>query len=123
MKAITKNGWWIQPLGERVDYFNQSTLEGDLEGMIEKGHKQIALDLTQTRFLSFVCIKMMAKWADMLKAQGGHLMLIAPTEKIKRQIGIFASLENMVVTKSPELPLPEEPQVSESPELDESPGF
>jgi anti-anti-sigma regulatory factor len=121
---IEKNGWWIQPLGERVDCFNQSSFKGDLEQKIESGNTKIALDLTQTRFLSFLAIKMLAKWADMLKERGGLLMLIGPSEKLKRQIGIYASLENMLVMKATELPLAEEDApVSESPALDESPGF
>ena len=120
--ATEKNGWFIQPLGERVDCFNQSSFKGDLENLIENGSVQIALDLTQTRFLSFLAIKMLAKWADMLKARGGHLMLIGPSEKLKRQIGIYASLENMLVMKASELPKEAE-QASGSPALDENPGF
>lgn len=120
--ATEKNGWWIHTLGERVDYFNQGSFKDNLEAMIEKGGLKIALDLSQTRFLSFLSIKMLARWADMLKEKGGHFMLIGPSEKLKRQIGIYASLENMMVIKAQELPK-EEPRAGGSPELDESPGF
>ena len=73
---------------------------------------------------------MIVNWAERLSAVSGEMLLLAPSEKLKRQIGIFGSLDHMLVAKSTDpttakrlIPSPEEPQASESLELDESPGF
>ena len=53
--------------------------------------------------------------------EGGRLILMGPTEKLKRQIGIYGSLKNVMVKKS-ELAPEEQPSVG-LPVHDEIPGF
>lgn len=125
------NGWIIQRLGERIDSFNQDEFKSDMEGVLEKGALLVALDLQNTKFLSFPCIQMIVAWAGRLRSQGGRMMLIAPSEKLKRQIFIYGSLDHLIVTKAQDsvsedgaselTPVNDQtptPPTDESPELD-----
>lgn len=117
--------WIIHKMGERVDSFNQGEFKAQMEQVLEKGAKKVALDLQHTSFLSFPCIRLIVAWATELNKQGGQMMLIAPSEKLKRQIFIYGSLDHLIVTKVQESAgdRPATPPISESPVLDGNPDF
>jgi anti-anti-sigma factor len=117
--AIGKE-WFPHRLGERVDSFNLPEFKREMEALMEKGHLHLALELEQTKFLSIPSIQLLVGWADQLQALGGRLMLVAPSEKLRRQIAIFGSLDRMIVMKPWELPKAK--PTAESPALDASPG-
>jgi anti-anti-sigma factor len=112
----------VHRLGERIDAFNHDAFKNELELILQKGQRFIALDLNQTKFLSVPSIALLSVWADRLKSEKGRLMLVGPSEKIKRQIKIFGSLDLTMVVRSVQQ-LTKEELASESPALDESPGF
>lgn len=119
------NGWVIQRLGERIDSFNQGEFKSEMDKVLEKGALQVALDLQNTKFLSFPCIQLIVTWANQLRNQGGKMMLIAPSEKLKRQIFIYGSLDHLIVTKSQELaaaPIPQ-PKIPEIMISEDRPAF
>lgn len=84
----------------RVDSFNFDDVKNALLGLASKHAHGLAVNLEKAEFLSIPFIKLMAEVADKLKAQDARLALVAPTEKIKRQIDIFASLDDMVIYRS-----------------------
>ena len=127
--ALDKNGWFIERLGERIDSFNQNEFRAKIEQIFEQGHRKIALDLQQTKFLSLPSIRIIVDWAERLRRQGGDMLLIAPSEKLKRQIGIFGSLDRIIMARStdladakPSVRDEKAPADPESPALDETPG-
>lgn len=117
-----RNGWFIQQIGERVDSFNHAAFSADLEKLIQAGELRIALDLRQTKFLSIPGIQIFGLWADKLIALGGQCALIGLSEKLRRQMLIFSSLDRVILAKSPEH-LSKDPSADGSPVLDGSPGF
>lgn len=128
--AIEKDGWFIHRMGERIDSFNQNEFNAKIEQAYGQGHRKIALDLQHTKFLSLPSIKMIVDWGERLRAGSGEMLLIAPSEKLKRQIGIFGSMDQLVVARLRDLTVEKRADsdsgatpASGSPELDENPGF
>lgn len=110
-----------QKVGERVDSFSLDEFKTTIETHAAKRPAILTLDMAGTKFLSIPCIKLIAFWAEQMRAQGGRLVLLGPTEKLKRQIGIYGSLEQLMVKKS--VMAPEERPTVGLPVHDEMPGF
>lgn len=89
------HGWALVSLQERVDSFNYDQVRGEIEALIASGRTQVAVDLAKAKFLSVPSIKYLSSLADVLRSQGGQLALLCPSEKLKRQIDIYASLDKM----------------------------
>lgn len=111
----------VQRVGERVDSFSLNEFKNLVEAQIEQKPSTLTLDLIGTKFLSIPCIKLIAYWADRMQSQGGKLVLLGVTEKLKRQIGIYGSLDHLIVKKS--LAGPEERLTVGLPVHDESLDF
>lgn len=94
----------VQRVGERVDSFSLNEFKNLVEAQIERRPNTLTLDLVGTHFLSIPCIKLIAYWADRMQEQGGKLILLGVTEKLKRQIGIFGCLDHLIVKKSQTAP-------------------
>lgn len=84
----------------RVDAFNFDDVQEALMKLAGKHAQGLAVNLEKAEFLSIPFIKLLAEVADKVRAQGTRLALVAPTEKIKRQIDIFASLDDMIIYRS-----------------------
>ena len=92
--------WLIFSLDGRVDAFNFAEVDQCLRGLLAQAPERLAVHLENADFLSIPFIKLLAALADELHKKGLRLPLIAPTEKLKRQIDIFASLDEMIVYRS-----------------------
>lgn len=115
------NAWKVISLGERVDSFNFQETRGLLESQV-KPSALLAIDVNQVRFLSLATYKYMADLARRLRINNGQLALLSPTEKLKVQMGLLSSLENIIVVKHLDQ-LPSAARVYESPRPDGIPGF
>lgn len=89
------HGWALISLQERVDSFNYDQVREEIEALIASGRTQLAVDLGRAKFLSVPSIKYLSTLAETLRSQGGQLALLCPSEKLKRQIDIYASLDKM----------------------------
>lgn len=87
--------WIMVSIVDRLDAFNYDQVKGQLCEILEEGNQNIALNLEKAKFLSLPSIKYISNLADDLASGGRKLALVAPSEKLKRQIEIFASLEKM----------------------------
>lgn len=96
------NDWVVISIENRIDSFNHQRITNEVSGVIEDGRKKLALNLERAQFLSLPTIKYFSKLAETLDKQGGYFALCAPSEKIKRQIAIFASLDGMNIYRSTE---------------------
>ena len=108
-------------VGNRIDSFSLGEFKDLIESHIQKSPGTLTLDLIGTNFLSIPCIKLIAFWATQLQSNGGKLVLLGATEKLKRQIGIFGSLDHLMVKKS--TLAPEERPTSGLPVPDENLDF
>lgn len=99
-----QNNWVILAILGRIDSFNFQIFKDQLEDLKKVGHRQVAIDLSQAKFLSLPTIKLLADLATDLQQNEGKFALMAASEKLKRQIDIYASLTPMrVVRNSAEL--------------------
>lgn len=121
MSGDSKN-WFFYHFGERVDAFNEDDLKRQILEGFEEGRTHLALDLQRTRFLSLPFIKFLSQLSEDLHAKQGRLVLVSPSEKLKRQIGIFGNPDFMTIRRSPE-EVPEVEPTPGSPGLDGTAGF
>ncbi|MBX7232211.1 MAG: STAS domain-containing protein [Bdellovibrionales bacterium] len=92
--------WVIVSVLGRVDSFNYESFCMQIVALVEEGCLQIALDLSQAKFLSLPSIRFVHAVAGQLKDKKGHLALLSASEKLKRQIDIYGSLRPMEVYRS-----------------------
>ena len=92
--------WVVVELEDRVDAFNCGELTGQVSELLKKGHQKIAFDLANTRFLGLPSIKFVSSVATDVESRGGRCVLLSPSEKIKRQFDIFASLNSIQIFPS-----------------------
>src|SRR5438270_10065669 len=90
----------MQKVGERIDSFSLNEFKNLIDTHLSQKPSTLTLDLIGTKFLSIPCIKLIAYWAEQIESNGGRLILLGPTEKLKRQIGIYGSLKHLMVKKS-----------------------
>lgn len=92
----SQSEWIYIPAPGRLDSFNFEMASSE---MIELARKtsQIALDVSNAQFISIPMIQFIHSLATSLQQKGGRFALVGPTEKLKRQFGIFASLEPLTV--------------------------
>ncbi|MCB0385430.1 MAG: STAS domain-containing protein [Bdellovibrionales bacterium] len=117
--------WTVIAVVDRVDSFNFDDLKSQLEKLLGRGEMHLVLDLEQAQFLSLPCIKYFAEVAGRLISGGGQFALLSPSEKLKRQINIFASLDEMKLfrtrrdlEKAGGQPVPFEKQAPETPDME-----
>jgi anti-anti-sigma factor len=91
----SNNDWFFVPAPGRLDAFNFEDTKRELEDAAKKT-KQIAIDVSSVHFVSIPMIKFIHSLASEVARKGGRLALVGPTEKLKRQIHIFASLDPLV---------------------------
>lgn len=94
MELIKKNDWLYIPAPGRLDAFNFENTRLELLQVAEF-EKQIAIDVSGAHFVSIQMIKFIHTLAKDMSTRGGRLALVGPSEKLKRQIHIFASIESL----------------------------
>ncbi len=100
---VTENkNWVVFSVRGRLDAFYLEDFKAEMEKAVNGKHQKVALQLTDTQFLSFPIIKYFTGVASDLSEKGGQFALVGTPEKIKRQIDIFASLKLMQVFRSKE---------------------
>ena len=117
--------WSVISVVDRVDSFNFDDLKAQVEKLVGRGEHHLVLDLEQAQFLSLPSIKYFADVAGRLVKEGGQFALLSPSEKLKRQINIFASLDEMKLFRTRRdleraggQPVPFEKQAPESPDME-----
>ena len=93
--------WTVVDINDRVDSFNQNAFREKLQGILDSKADSIAFNLAPTQFLSFSSIKAMGEVAKNLRQKGGRAVLLAPSEKLKRQIDVYTSLDDLEVVRDP----------------------
>ncbi|MCB0414354.1 MAG: STAS domain-containing protein [Bdellovibrionales bacterium] len=99
---ISKEGWEVVNIEERVDSFNQQTVIDKIQMLLKKNKAKIVLNMHQVHFISLPVIKFLSETAKELRTHEGSLALVGISEKLKRQIGIYASLDNLMFCRSEE---------------------
>lgn len=92
--------WQVFSIVGRVDSFNFQAVKAALEATATQHPQRLVVDLAATDFLSIPFIKLLAQIGANLRKNGSKLTIVAPSEKLKRQIDIFASLDEMHVYRS-----------------------
>lgn len=99
LEVIQKKNWFYVPAPGRLDAFNFELTKTELEALAAEA-KQIAIDVSSAHFVSIPMIKFIDSLARDLVRRGGRLALVGPTEKLKRRINTFASLDPLTVYSS-----------------------
>ena len=89
------NQWTVLSMFERVDAFHFDDVKSQMSTVMESGQLWVAIDLSRSRFISLPLIKYISAMAKNLEHKGGGLALLGISEKIKRQIDIYASLDSI----------------------------
>lgn len=95
-----QNEWVIVSINNRIDSFNCDELMSTLDAVMRESQKNLAFDLGKVKFLSLPSIKYMSSLADSLQRFGRQVALVAPSEKLKRQIYVYAGLDNIKLYRS-----------------------
>ena len=85
-------GWIPVTFSSRVDAFNVGRFKDSLTSF-STDHKKLALDMREVQFVNFEAIKHIHQVAIEMEDRGAELALVGPTEKLKRQVSLFASLD------------------------------
>ena len=97
-----ESDWVIISIAGRIDSFNFGEFKSLFHKLIQAGQKRLVVDLAQAKFLGLPTIKFLNEIALQLQETGGHLALLSASEKLKRQIHIYASLNPMRLVRSRE---------------------
>jgi anti-anti-sigma regulatory factor len=98
--ANTRSGWQIIFVKARIDAFSQNDLVKEVRDLCAQGHRKIALDLKNNRFLSFNAIRFCSDFSHELMSEGGALVLIGCAEKTKRHFEIYGSLDRIRIIRT-----------------------
>ncbi|OFZ12070.1 MAG: hypothetical protein A2Z20_07535 [Bdellovibrionales bacterium RBG_16_40_8] len=96
IEILQKGEWCYVPAPGRLDAFNFELTKSELE-RVAKDVSQIAIDVSGAHFISIPMIRFIHSLAGDLVRKGGRLALVGSSEKLKRQIHIFASLDKLVL--------------------------
>lgn len=89
--------WEYNEAAKRIDSFSFNNFQFYIDNLIKNGQKWIAIDFTDTQFLSLVGIKYISQTTDQLRKMGGELALISVSEKLKKQISIYSELDKLFI--------------------------
>ena len=114
------HAWIVVNLGERVDSFNFNEIKSYFDSQIFPG-SLVAIDVKHTRFLSLAAYKYLAELGAQLQNAKGCLAMLGASEKLKHQMGLFSSLDKILIVKYLEQ-LPQVGSADLSPPPDETLG-
>ena len=97
-----ERGWDLIDVNGSIDSFNFSLFEIDLRGLATKSGKHIAISFSRAKFVSLPAIKLIGNVAVDIQQVGGQMAILGASEKLKKQIHIYSSLEPMRVLRSPQ---------------------
>lgn len=89
----SRGGALLVKMVGRVDSFNFNLFTADLDSF-SKEDKTILFDVDQLEFISLKALLILDSFTTLRESRGFKAVLIAPSEKLKRQIDIYTSLEN-----------------------------
>lgn len=93
--------WELLKFPGRIDALNFGDFAQALDLQVQRD-KALALDLRQVQFLNIHAIRYIHHVAEEIVQKGARLALVGPTEKMKRQFSLFASLKPFRVFSSSE---------------------
>lgn len=103
IEVSENKSWIVFLLKDRIDDSNYKEFTFEMDKRLqEKTCPNIALQMSGTQFLSLPSIKYFSVVAKEIAKKGGKLALVGVSEKLKRQIDIFATLKPMLVFRSEE---------------------
>ena len=94
------HGWSKVSIKDRIDSFNQTAFQEDLSNLLQTSPRSVAIEVSQVRFLSLKAIHLLNDIAGLVLQAGLRVALVAPSEKLKRQIDIYAELERWEIFRS-----------------------
>lgn len=115
LKFLLKAGWIEFHLKGRVDSFNDRHLMNSIETVIKQHSSEsqpnsaaiptpkavkVALDLSDTEFLSLQMMHFLASLKRELVQKGGDLVLVQPSHPVRRQVEIFLGVKVFQVFSS-----------------------
>lgn len=99
LKFRLENGWTLIEVPERVDSQAHLAFADGVQDLQAQGNLKLAMDLSQSKFLSLPTIKYLVQKAQELSGQGGRLALVSAPERLKRQFSVYGSLEPINVVR------------------------
>lgn len=72
----------------RIDSATASELEGTIQSLIDKGQRQLILDLAAVDFLSSSGLRVMVTALKNLRKTGGELSVAQPSERVASSLSI-----------------------------------
>ncbi|MCB0419681.1 MAG: STAS domain-containing protein [Bdellovibrionales bacterium] len=90
----------ILKLSGRVDSFRFDEVKDQIAKYVDEGPEAVALDLSNVDFLSLAIIKFFGEVAHSLQLEGRELILLGLSEKLKRQVDLYASLDGMMIYRN-----------------------
>lgn len=72
----------------RIDSATASELESTIQSVIDKGHKQLILDLAAVDFLSSSGLRVMVTTLKNLRKVGGEVCIAQPSERVASSLSI-----------------------------------
>lgn len=88
--------WMVVEVNGSVDALNTKLFVDPILAFVNEGKSHIAIDLSQTSFLSLPAIKFLQTTARMLAATKGGVAVVTPNERTKRHLEIFASFKDIL---------------------------
>lgn len=96
-----EQGWDLIDINGSIDSFNFSLFEAELKNLAAKPGKHIAISFNRAKFVSLPAIKLIGNVAIDIQQVGGQMAILGASEKLKKQIHIYSSLEPMRVLRGP----------------------
>ena len=100
IEVTNEKGWAVVSIPDRVDAFNYEKFCSALNQAVADRDCDLAFELEGAEFMSFKSIKYISTMASELNNKGRNMALLAPSEKLKRQFDIFASLDGFDLYRS-----------------------
>lgn len=97
---LEEQGWARVELRGRIDSFNFNVFQSDVEAALNPLNKSVAFDVSKVQFISLRGLQYMDEVSQRLRDQGCRAALVGPSEKLKRQIDIYANLDHWEIFRT-----------------------
>jgi anti-anti-sigma factor len=98
--GVPLSNWVTVPVLSRVDAFSQISLQESIAELRNKSHRHFVLDFRTSRFISVQSIRYCVEIARTLHAEGGRLVLLGCSERIKKHFEVYGSLVHIQVVRN-----------------------
>lgn len=106
VESAEQAGWTVLSLTGDLDVYTAPRLKEAIAKSVDDGAKQLALDLSEVRFLDSTGLAVIVGGLKRAKENDGALILVAPNEQIRRILTITDLIKILVVKDSIESVLP-----------------